>query len=234
MRKILSFAVVCTLLAVAAPASADTFVWKDQKYDYTMSFPDSWRIQTEDTPTTRLRIAGPLAEDIATCRMQVDDDGRTRIYPKRLMDEAVVEKLDQNFWEGHVAQYKNAQLAAFYAPASLSGKGDATAVKFTFTDGTGAQMYGVGIASLYAEKKFITTCSSKSDVYGRWADVFASIMDSVELKSKYHPFAIGYYRDFLADPKLVLPRVKPGTVSRNSFWFDNRYNSSRDVEVYNR
>lgn len=231
-NKILALAVL-GLMAAATPAAADTFVWQDPKNDFTMSFPDSWRMQTEDTPTTRLRIAGPLGEDSATCRMQVDEDGRAKIYPKRLTDEAVVEKLDQNFWEGHIGQYKKAQLAALYAPASLGGKGDATAIKFTFVDENNMPMYGMMVGSIYGGKQFIASCSSKSEVYGRWADVFASIIDSVELKTKYHPFAIGYYRDFLADPKLVLPRVKPGTLNKNSYWFgENKYNY--DDEMYNR
>lgn len=231
MRRVLGFAVLGLMLAVSAPVKADTFVWQDSKNDFTMSFPDVWRIQTEDTPTTRLRIAGPLGEDAATCRMQVQDDGRAKIYPKRLTDEAVVDLLDEDFWHGHIAQYQKAQIAAYYAPASMSGKGDATAVKFTYLENN-VPMYGVMIGSIYGGKQFVASCSSKSDVYDRWADVFASILDSVELESKYHPFAQGYYRDFLADPKLVLPRVKPGTTHRNSYWFsENKYN--REGYIYN-
>lgn len=225
MRKFLAVAVVGMTMMLSVPAVADTFVWQDSKGDFSMSFPDTWRIQTEDTPTTALRIAGPLAEDVPTCRMQVDTDGRTKIYPKYLLDEAVVETLDQAFWEHHIGQYKQSKIAAYYAPASMSGKGDATAVKFVFTD-NGVPMYGVMIGSIYGDKKYIASCSAKLDMYDRWAPVFASILDSVELKSKYHPFATGYYRNFLADPVLALPRVKPGSTSgMNSYWFaDSVYN----------
>lgn len=225
MRKFLAVAVVGMTMMLSMPAVADTFVWQDSKGDFTMSFPDSWRIQTEDTPTTSLRIAGPLAEDLPTCRMQVDTDGRTKIYPKYLLDEAVVETLDEAFWERHIGQYERSKIAAYYAPASMSGKGDATAIKFVFAE-NGVPMYGVMIGSIYADKKYIASCSAKLDMYDRWAPVFASILDSVELKSKYHPFATGYYRDFLADPVLALPRVKPGSINAmNSYWFaDSVYN----------
>lgn len=223
MRKFIAVAVLGML--VSSPAVADTFVWQDAKHDYTMSFPDVWRIQTEDTPATRLRIAGPIAEDRAACRMQVEEDGRALIYPKRLTDEAVVALLDQNFWEGYIAQYENARITDYFAPASMGGKGDATAVKFSYTDNK-TPMYGVMIGSVYGGKLYVASCGSTFEAYNKMAPVFAGILGSVDLKSKYHPFAIGYYRDFLADPKLVLPRVKPGTINpKNTFWFnENKYN----------
>lgn len=217
MRQIIRAAVLSALIAGFAPAAmADTFVWKDDKNDYTMSFPDSWTMQTDDLPDTRLRIAGPLKEDIPTCRLQVSDDGRLKIYPKYLMDEAVAETLDKSFWEKEVGQYKNANITAFYSPASLGDKGDATAIQLHFKqdDGNGnmVPMYGVMIGSVYGGKRFIGSCSSRVEVYNRWAGLFMSILDSVQLEDRYHPFPTGYYRNFLLDSKLVLPRVKPGTI----------------------
>jgi len=219
VNKVLAAAVLAGVMAFAAmPAMASSFVWKDEKNDFTMSFPDTWRMQTEDSPLTQLRIVGPLAEDLANCRMQVKDDGRIKIYPKRLVDEAVVGTLDRTFWDDYINEHNNAQIAEYLAPASLGNMGDATAVKVAYVE-NGERMYGVMIASLYADKLYVASCASKYDVYERWAPVFASILDSVQLKSKYHPFANGYYRDFLSDPKLVLPRVKPGTTDKNSFSF---------------
>lgn len=224
IHKIVPAAVIAmAAFLVPVTASADTFLWKDQKHDFTMSFPDVWRIQTEDTAVTALRIAGPLAEEIPTCWMRVSDDGRIKIYPKRLADEAVMHKLDRNFWEGEVSRNGRAEIAAYHAPASLGGRGDATAVKYAFRENK-IPMYGVMIGSIYGGKRYIAGCSSRYEAYERWAPLFASILGSVELEQKYHPFATGYYRDFLADPKLVLPRVKPGTLNKNSMWFDqNKY-----------
>lgn len=204
------------VLSVAAPAAAETFVWKDPKADFTMSFPDSWRIQTPDVATTFLRIAGPVAEDRATCRMQVAEDGRALIYPKHLVGAAVQEMLNEDFYRDEIAQYANAQLTAFYSPAGMGGKGDATAARYVFND-NGTPMYGIMIGSLYGENRYVASCSSRLDVFNRWGDVFASILGSIELKDKYHPFAIGYYRDFLADRELALPRVKPGTMHDQTY-----------------
>jgi len=228
MRQILAFAVFAVLLAAfASTAKADTFVWKDDVNDYTISFPDVWRVQTDDDAFTRLRIAGPLAEDKATCRMQVHHDGRLTIYPKNLLDKAVSETLTRDFWEKEISQYDSAKIIDFYDPASLGAKGDATAVNITFKQDTGnglENMRGVMIGSLYGPNRYEMTCASKLEMYDRYASLFLSIIDSVDMESKYHPFPTGYYRSFLMDDKLVLPRTKPGTTDEHAgkmFWWDN-------------
>lgn len=217
VKSIIRLGAVCVLLASAA-AHADTIVWKDPVHAFTMSYPDSWTIQTDDTANTRLRVAGPLAGDLPTCRMKVVADGRAKIYPKGIVDEAVFETLNADFWQTEAAQYESSQVTAFFAPASMGGKGDATAVRVTFVQDDGQEkvpMHGVMIGSIYGDKRFVASCSSKAEVYDRWAPVFASILGSVELDSRYHPFASGYYRNFLRDPKLVLPRSKPGVDHEN-------------------
>lgn len=217
MRKLLlSAAMVTALLLAFAPARADTFIWQDPQGDFSMSFPDTWRVQTPDNANTSLRIAGPIAEEKPVCSMQVSHDGRALIYPKRLVDEAVVEFLTEDFFRDQIAQYANAQMTAYYAPASMGGKGDATAARYVYND-NGTPMYGIMFASLYGENLYLSSCASKLESYNRWAPVFASILGSVELKDKYHPFPTGYYRDFLADPELALPRVKPGTINKNTY-----------------
>ncbi len=229
MRKILAAAVMGAMLVSSVAAKADTFVWKDEVHDYTMSFPDVWKIQTEDTPTTRLRIAGPLAEDWATCRMQVWDDGRVKIYPKRITGQAVMEKLDREFWARETAQYKDSVINNYFAPASLGAKGDATAVQFSFVqedgDGNKVPMQAIALGSIYGGKRYMATCSSKQELYSkRYADLFLSIIDSTELESKYHPFATAYYRNFLMDEPIHLIRSKPGTADRHQpLRWEDRY-----------
>lgn len=218
MRYFFSLFLLATVFFATA-AQADTFVWQDPKGDYTMSFPDTWRLQTPDSPLTMMRVAGPVVEDKPVCKMQVVRDGRATMYPKRLVDEAVVEFLNEEFYRDEIAQFSNAQLTAFYAPASMGGKGDATAARFVYND-NGTPMYGIMIASLYGENRYVVSCSSRLEAFNRWAPVFASIMGSVEFKDKYHPFAIGYYRDFLSDPQLALPRVKPGTIHKYTYDID--------------
>lgn len=222
MRNIL--AVLLMTMGFAGAAQASTYVWQDNVNGFTFSFPDSWTVQTQDVPSTQIRIAGPIGEDLATCRVKAEKDGRLKIYPKELMTEAVNETLGRDFWEQEIAEHENAVIADYRAPASLGGKGDATAIKASFAQKTGEEggkltpMYSAMIGSIYGDTRYVIGCSSRADVYDRYAPVFASIMGSVELDSRYHPFAIGYYRDFLADPQLVLPRTKPGTIhEKNQF-----------------
>jgi hypothetical protein len=216
MRNILFGIVMVMGFASAAYATSDSFVWKDPVQGFTFSFPDSWGVQTPDSPTVRIRIAGPLSQDFATCRIKAEEDGRLKIYPKHLMEEAVYETLDREFWENEIQDHNNAQLTDIRGPASLGGKGDATAIKEVFTLDTGDKtinMYGAQIASIYGDKRYVVSCSSKLEEFKKYAPVFATIMGSVDLDARYHPFAVGYYRDFLADPKLMLPRSKPGTIT---------------------
>jgi len=174
-----------------------------------------------DSPTTRIRIAGPLNQDFATCRIKAEKDGRLKIYPKHLMEEAVYETLDRKFWENEIGDHDDAIITDIRGPASLGGKGDATAIKEVFVANTGndrINMYGVQIASIYGDTRYVVSCSSKLEKFNRYAPLFATIMGSVDLETRYAPFATGYYRDFLADPKLILPRTKPGTITPKSMF----------------
>ena len=224
MQKFLG--AVLAMLLFSGTAQASVYVWKDNVNGFTFSFPDSWSVQTEDAPSTRLRIAGPIGADFATCRVKADADGRLKIYPKHLMTEAVNETLNRDFWEHEVGEHANAVVADYHAAVSMGGQGDATAIKYSFVEGSGddrMQMFGTMIGSIYGGTRYVVGCSARSDAFMQYAPLFASIMESAELDSRYHPFATGYYRDFLADPKGYIPvRTKPGTIElKNSYALSN-------------
>jgi hypothetical protein len=202
------------LMTFGSAAEASVYVWKDDVNGFTFSFPDSWHVQTSDTPTTRIRIAGPVGQDFATCRVKAEQDGRLKIYPKRLMTDAVEETLNEDFWQGEVAQYESASIHDFRSPASMGGKGDATAIRASYLESKGKEkmtMHSAMLGSIYGDTRYIVSCASKAEVYEKYAPLFATIIGSINLDAKYFPFATGYYRNFLADPKLMLPRSKPGT-----------------------
>lgn len=234
MRHTFRAAVLAAALVIgfSPAAQADTFVWKDAPHGYTISFPDTWAMQTDDGPYTRIRIAGPLAEEIPTCSLQVRDDGRLKIYPKRLTDEAVANTLVQEYWEKETGQLRDAEITAFYSPASLGDKGDATAIQVAFKQldqqGNPINMHGVMISSIYGGKRYVGSCSSRAENYNRWSGLFMSILDSVQFDDRYHIFPTGYYRNFLMDEKLHLTRVKPGTVSeKNKIFFGKDFVMNR-------
>jgi len=206
MRRILIFCLLTMLQAGAAQASV--FVWKDKVDGFTFSFPDDWTVQTEDVPSTRIRIAGPTGEDFATCRVQVENDGRLKIYPHSLMTKAVHKTLDRSFWENQVAQYEAAAITEYAVSKNNGGQVDATAIKASFVQAGGGgpmPMYGSMIGSIYADTRYVVSCSSRQEAYAKYAGTFANIIGSVELDSRYRPFATGYYRDFLSDPKFPIP-----------------------------
>lgn len=212
MKKILIAAVLTVLFSGAA--QADTYVWKDKENGFTLSFPDSWTIQTVDTPSTRLRIAGPVWEDAATCRVKAEKDGRAKIYPKELMMQAVYEKLDRAFWEHEVNQYQSAVVTDYIGPSNVGGQGDATAIKAYFVQDNGAgkqAMYGDMVGTLYGDTRYVVGCTCKASEYQKYATLFTSIMQSIQLEAKYHPFVEGYYRNFLIDKRVIVPNGNPGT-----------------------
>lgn len=216
MRGFLAILGICTAAMVSTAAFADTFVYKDPDYKFTLSFPDTWKMQAPDEPTTRLRVAGPPLEDIASCRVKAEHDGRLQIYPKELMGTAVKETLDQAFWETEIGHYDRASLVEYRAPAGL-GQGDATLVKMTyFLPGMKAgdravAMQGLMLATIYGDTRFVMSCSAKADVYERWVKLFGSVMGSIVFEDRYHVAATGYYRNFLMDPVFKAARLKPGT-----------------------
>lgn len=223
MRKGLIFAGLGFILALghATAAQASYYVWEDKVHGFKFTFPDSWTLQTPDQASVVVRISGPVGEDFATCRVKAAEDGRLKIYPKPLMTEGVNETLTRDFWENEVGQYENPVITEYYAPAGIGGQGDATAIKTSFVLNTGAanrNMYGSMIGSIYGDTRYTVACSSTLETYEQYAPVFSTIMSSVEIDKRYHPYAVGYYRNFLADPKVLLPRSKPGTVDpKNKF-----------------
>lgn len=233
MRHMFRAALVVALMVGMSPAAkADTFVWKDVPNGYTISFPDSWTMQTEDSPSTRIRVAGPLAQELPTCRLQVQDDGRLKIYPKKYIDEAVVNTLAREYWEKETGQYLEPEITAFFSPAGLGDKGDATAIQLTFKQKIGSgelvNMHGVMISSIYGGKRYVGSCSSRAENYNRWSSLFMSILGSVQFDDRYHPFATGYYRNFLMDEKYFPTRIKPGTINTNAKLFkDNTVRLNR-------
>ncbi len=206
----LFFAILFSCLVFSMSAVASVYVWQDEKYDFTFAFPDSWVMQTGAGSTTRVEVSGPVDEDLASCNIAADEDGRLKIYPKHLMTTAVEELLDLKFWQGEVARYNDAAIDEFFSPSSIGGRGDATAVNFSFETKQKDKMYGTMVASIHADKKYIVRCSSRLERFERYAKLFANIMHSVQLEQKYYPFEAGYYRNFLVDDTIKVLNDKPG------------------------
>lgn len=211
--KVLFVFVIVALLSASA-ARADIFLWQDPDFDYQISYPDTWRRQAPDTPTTRLVVAGP--SDRALCRVKADTDGRAVIYPKHLMKAAVNTQLNQDFWWEEVAQYDNARLLDMYQSAGI-GQGNATMVVagYTIPDGMGNDilMQAVMFSTLYADMRYTVGCSAEASKFVEWQPLFMSVMGSSTFDPRYMPYAHGlYWRDYSKDKQLILRQRNPGTV----------------------
>ena len=106
----MAISVLSVSVLVGGTASADTYVYHDPDYDFSASFADTWRKQTPDTATTRLRVSPVTGVDMVSCRVKVEDDGRALIYPERYMDEAVPLILNEEYWDRELGQFENSRL----------------------------------------------------------------------------------------------------------------------------
>lgn len=218
-RSIFIIIVLLGCFGGSSESKANFYVWQDENGDYSLSFPDTWDLQTSVNPDSSIRISAPIAEDLASCSVENFLDGRLKIYPKKLMATAVEQYMGRDFWEDKIARYNDAKISEYYAPSIMGGRGDATAIRFSYslTDKAAKavgdkRMYGAMIGSIYGGKQFIVECRALKQKFDTYSVLFARIMESVQLEQRYHPFAIGYYRNFLADPHLSVPSSKPGTL----------------------
>src|SRR5690606_18280376 len=144
-----------------------------------------------------------------------------------LMTTGVIETLDRGFWEHEVAEHEDGAVTAYHAPASMGGQGDAVAIRETYMWDSGqgkVAMQGARLGSIYDGMRYVASCAARAEAYDKYAPTFGTIIGSVRLDSRYHPFEIGYYRNFLADRKLALPRTKPGTIQpKNELYLSSGY-----------
>src|SRR5205823_5506560 len=152
-------------------------------------------------PNTRVRIAGPIGEDFATCSVKTEKDGRLKIYPRDLMAKMVSRTLDSEFWEHEVGQYEKGTVLDFYPMTGSRDHVDAITAKVSFVQDNGTEkmdMSGTMVGTIYGDTRYVVSCSSRQEAFRLYDPIFVKITRSVVLAEKYHPFATGYYRNFTA------------------------------------
>jgi len=215
LKKIFAVGLVSLFSLAPLSAKATSFVYQDADYGFQTSFPDSWLMQTTDTPTTRLLVRPPVTDDMASCRVKAVNDRRAVIYPFVHRGASVRNAVGFNFVDQKINENNNAEIVNYYPKGSM-GKSDATfsQVKFDMYDdqGNAYRMHGVVLTAIYGENRYTFSCSAKESSYGRWEKVFGSIMGSVSLKEYGHLVPTGYYRDFLSDKEVKIPSVRGGNL----------------------
>jgi len=188
---------LATLVSLPIVAQADTYVYNDPDFDFTVSFPDTWREQSPDTPTTRLRVFLSEEGPLAGCRVKAEKDGRLLVYPERYMKDAVELVLGEKFWDNELNEYQEVDVIKTSKPAGL-GQGHAV-MKHAVYKENGIRKQGFFLGSIYGDIRYVMSCSAKASEFPKYAELFGSVMGSMRLKQKYHPVETGFYRDFLSD-----------------------------------
>lgn len=187
------------VLFAAVPARADYFLWQDSDSGLTMTFPDTWKMQSNQQPDEILTIQGPASNNAQPlCRVRVRDDARALIFPPEYSRSVQKTFVSQEFWKNYLATYDEFNTGPIYEGGLGRGFASYTTVSFIKRDGTVYQQRsGILFAALYFDKVYIVDCSSLTDNYGEWVEMFRSIVKSVDFRKAHHERDYGDYANFL-------------------------------------
>jgi hypothetical protein len=219
MRRL---ALLCTALtALATPAKADYFVWQDAKSGVSLSYPDTWRMISNQKPDDVVTLIGPSSTDRPICRLREREDARYTVYP--VWYSAAVQHVayDETFWEDYTAEYNDVQvhqykddaalgrafasmaLASYHLPAPADAKDIRTSI-----------MWG----GVYYNTAYVLDCASTHASFNNWEPDFASIAKSVDTRKVIHELAIGNYtRNFINDGNVTFPVMNDGDKMGQAF-----------------
>lgn len=203
------FLIIITLLLFAsfAPfsteARADYFVWNDEKTGALISFPDTWHVVNNQNPGDIITLAAPIDfNDIPQCRLNVLEDHRYMIFPKRYARAVQMAGFGQEFWKNYIAAHYPSGAIEDYQPQAGLGKGFGSFVFVNYKDDDFAKtldMRAMVTSAHYAGRHYIFECKARQAGFEKWRPVFQSIAGSVDMQKIYTFEKSGYYRDFLKD-----------------------------------
>ncbi len=196
-------------------AKADVFYVEDQTNRFSITFPDTWAISSNQKPDDKLTILGPGENDFAVCRVRVRQDRRFLIYPRKFASNVQKVAYSRDFWNRYLGEYDNVSVDSFREPAGLGkGFGSFTEASYTTAEGSVVRKRGVMFASLYHDKAYIVDCSAEESVYSKWRPAFLNIVRSIDFEKVVYALPNGNYREFLNDPEVVINGEKKVDVYR--------------------
>lgn len=213
-RSFILAAVLCVM--GVGSAKAEVFFVEDQVNRFTLSFPDLWMTANNQKPDDKLTLVGPGEPDFATCRVRVREDRRFLIYPRKFASNVQKVAYSRDFWNRYLGEYDDVEVDNFREPAGLGkGFGSFTEATYTTAEGTIMRKRGLMFASLYHDRAYIVDCSAEASVYYKWRPAFMSIVKSVDFEKIVHELPSGNYRNFIADPELVINGAKKVETTRH-------------------
>ncbi len=197
-RILLTLAIV---FLSTAPAHADYFLWQDEKSGLTMTFPDTWKMQSQRNPDEVLRIVAPSDGDNPVCTVKVSDDSRYTIFPPDYGDAVQRTAVSIPFWQSYMGHYDDYVIDRVFDGGGLGRWLASYALaSYTMRDGTAMQQRrGIMFASLYHDKLYVAECSSLNHAYERWGPNFRSVIKSIDFKKMHHEHMTGDYANFLGE-----------------------------------
>jgi hypothetical protein len=187
------------LLLAPTSAHADYFLWKDPASGLTISFPDTWKVQSSRKSDEVLTVMAPSDNDQPVCKVKVRDDRRYVIFPPEYGRDVQEVAVSVPFWKQYLGEYDGYNLARVYDGAGF-GRWHASYALASYKAHLGTvnqTRRALMFASLYNDKLYILECSTLNAAYEDWAMMFQSIVKSVDFKKAYHEFPIGEYANFL-------------------------------------
>lgn len=205
MRIFASFLLL--LVGFSFSAKAEVTIWTDPDFGVVIAYPDGWTKQVNKHDGERLFIVAPSAQDMAQCKMNVEEDERFEIYPKKYLKDIVSRELNDSFWRQYFVNYDDVKIGYFAEGGGL-GSGYATYVDFAYKasfNGQARQMRGVAYATIYHDMRVVVECSSDARRYPAWFPLFSGVMKSVTFEPAFHGRAWGEYRNFFRDYDVLYP-----------------------------
>ena len=203
------------VMLCAPAAQAEVFVWQDPASGASISFPDRWERVTNKNPGDVLTIRAPGALNFAECRLNVQPEGRFKIYPAAYDPEIQRTEVSVEYWEQFFTLYDNVVLAQVTDNAGLGrGFGSYATAGYQTSKGALLNKKAVAFASYYNREIYAIECSAEQSAYDQWSNTFLSIVKSVDFKKPSAGNYNGYYRDFMGDKKL---RVRGATVLDDTY-----------------
>lgn len=181
-------------------AHADYFVWQDSKSGLSLSYPDTWKMQTAGGVNEILQIEAPSAGDNAICKVSASKDKRFTIFPPDYGDAVQRVAVSVPFWKSYMALgYDDYVIDKVYDGGSLGRwRASYATLSYNMREGTQVQSRrGIAFASLYYDNMYVVECSALANGFEKWEKDFRSVIKSIDFKKIYNERAIGEYADFI-------------------------------------
>ncbi len=194
------FCLLILFLTFPISAKADYFLWQDPGTGMSMTFPDTWKVQTNRRPGDTLTVMAPSDYDQPMCTLSSHQDRRYTIYPANYGRDVQQVAVSTKFWQDYLGRYSGYQLGPVVDGAGL-GRWHASYATASYTQMFGSVMQqrrALMFASLYNDRLYVLECSSLAHAYENWVFPFQSIVKSVDFKKAYHELPTGEYANFLS------------------------------------